>query len=125
MAYPSGPEGDRGEGRAAGHRRGDRPGVAATVGGEDAGDRLTLAEVLDVAEALWVDQIRERTLVERQVYAARMAQNLTGEFDVDNLPDVDKALELFAELMNADDSLDDLSPEDQQRVAVGLPKRRT
>lgn len=79
--------------------------------------------MLDAAEALWVDQIRERTLVERQVAAARMAQ--AEEFDVDNLPDVDKALDLFAQYLATDDSLDDLSPEDEQRLSVGLPKRRT
>lgn len=82
-----------------------------------------MAEVLDAAEAIWLDDIRERTLVERQVIAARMAQ--AEEFDVDNLPDVDKAMEMFAQFLAIDDSTDDLSPEDEQRLSVGLPKRRT
>jgi hypothetical protein len=80
--------------------------------------------VLDVAEALWIDEIRTRTFVERQVIGARMAQ--AEEFDLDALPDVDKALELFAEFLAMDDvSTDDLSPEDEQRIALGLGKRRT
>lgn len=93
------------------------------MGGEEEGDRLTLAEVCDVAEALWVDQIRERTLIERQVIAARMAQ--AEEWDTDNLPDVDKATELFYEFLHGDiETSDDLTPEDEQRLAVGLGRKR-
>lgn len=87
------------------------------------GDRLTLAEVLDVAEALWLDELRARTLVERQVYGSFMA--MAEERDLDALPDVDKAMELHrAWLLSPLDSADDLTPEDEQRVALGLPRKR-
>jgi hypothetical protein len=76
-----------------------------------------------VAEALWLEEIRTRTLVERQVYGVRMAMH-AEEFDVDELPDVDKAVELFYERLSADDSTEDLSPEDERRVALGLGKKR-
>lgn len=78
-----------------------------------------------MAEALWVDQIRERTLVERQVLGARMAQAATDEYDLDALPDVDKALELFYEFLHSEiETSDDLTPEDAQRLAVGLGRKR-
>jgi hypothetical protein len=79
--------------------------------------------VLDAAEALWFDEIRERTLVERRVIAARMAQ--AEEFDLDLLPDVDKAAEAFAEWMSSDvGSPEDLTPEDVRRRAIGLERKR-
>lgn len=46
------------------------------------------------------------------------------EFDVDQLPDLDKALEMFTEWLTSDDTLDDMSPEDERRVALGLGKKR-
>jgi hypothetical protein len=94
-------------------------------GERELGGGLTLAEVLDVAEAILIDQIRERTLIERQVIGARAAMH-AEEFDPDELPDVDKALELFAQALNADADDDEaLTPEDELRLAVGLGKRRT
>jgi hypothetical protein len=78
--------------------------------------------VLDAAEALLADQIRERTLVERRVIGARVAAH-AEEFDPDELPDVDKALELFAQALYAEE--EELTVEDEQRLAVGLGRRRT
>jgi hypothetical protein len=78
--------------------------------------------VLDVAEALWADEIRARVLTERQIVGMRMAQR--EEWDPDILPDVDKAMELFADWLNGDVSTDDLSPEDERRLAVGLGRKR-
>ncbi len=75
-----------------------------------------------MAEVILVDQIRERTLTERAVIGARAAMH-AEEFDPDELPDVDKALELFAQALNAED--EELTPEDELRLAVGLGKRRT
>lgn len=75
----------------------------------------------DAAEALWLDEIRQRSLVERQVYAARMAQ--AEDFDPENLPDLDKAVELFSSWLSSDVSVEDLSPEDERRVALGLGKK--
>lgn len=75
----------------------------------------------DAAEALWLDEIRERTLVERQVYGARMAQ--AEEFDLGNLPDLDKAVELFSSWLRSDESTEELSPEDERRVVLGLGKK--
>lgn len=75
-----------------------------------------------MTEALWLDEIRSRVLVERQVYAARMAQ--AEEFDVDQLPDLDKALEMFAEWLASDEPTESLSPTDERRVALGLGKKR-
>jgi hypothetical protein len=86
-------------------------------------DRLTLAEILDAAEALWLDEIRERTLVERQVTGARMA--FAEEWDPEVLPDLDKAMELHREWLHGPiDSADDLTPEDEQRLALGLGRKR-
>jgi hypothetical protein len=94
-------------------------------GERELGGGLTLAEVLDAAEAILIDQIRERTLIERQVIGARAAMH-AEEFDPDELPDVDKALELFTQALNADADDDEaLTPEDELRLAVGLGKRRT
>ena len=79
--------------------------------------------MLDAAEALWFDEIRERTLVERRVIAARMAH--AEEFDPDLLPDVDKAAEAFAEWISSDvESAEDLTPEDVRRRAIGLERKR-
>lgn len=75
-----------------------------------------------MAEAIWTDEIRERTLTERQVIAARAA--FAEEFDPDDLPDVDKALQLFGDWLNGDVGDDDLSPDDERRLAVGLGKKR-
>lgn len=75
----------------------------------------------DAAEALWIDEIRQRSLVERQVYAARMAQ--AEEFDLENLPDLDKAVELFSSWLRSDESTEELSPEDERRVVLGLGKK--
>lgn len=89
------------------------------------GDRLTLAEILDAAEALWLDEIRERVLVERQVVATFMAASQSEDVDADDLPDVDQALSRFAEWLHSEiDTPDDLTPEDEQRIALGLPRKR-
>ena len=93
------------------------------AGEGERGDRLTLAEILDAAEALWLDEIRERTLVERQVIGARLAQ--AEEWDPETLPDLDKATDLFYEFLHAGiDSAEDLTPEDEQRIALGLGRKR-
>jgi hypothetical protein len=79
--------------------------------------------VCDAAEAIWTDELIERTLVERRVTSARMAQ--AEEWDTDLLPDVDTALERFAAFLYADvDSPTDLTPEDERRLAVGLGRKR-
>jgi hypothetical protein len=78
--------------------------------------------VLDAAEALWADEIRARALAERQIVGMRMAQ--AEEWDPDTLPDVDKAIELFGEWLNGETSAEDLSPEDERRLAVGLGRKR-
>lgn len=78
-----------------------------------------------MAEALWTDEIRERTLRERQVIAARMAQATDPEdWDTDNLPDVDKALELFTDYLNGDVGAEGMSANDERRLAVGLGRKR-
>jgi hypothetical protein len=46
------------------------------------------------------------------------------EFDLDMLPDVDTALRMFAEWMSGDVLTEDLSPEDERRMAVGLGRKR-
>jgi hypothetical protein len=46
------------------------------------------------------------------------------EFDVDELPDVDKATALFYEWLVSDESTEDMSPLDERRVALGLGKKR-
>lgn len=62
-------------------------------------------------------------MVERQVFAARMARQ--EEWDTDLLPDLDTALERFEELLNLDvDPTADLSPDDERRLAVGLSRKR-
>lgn len=78
--------------------------------------------MLDAAEALWADEVRERVLVERQIVGMRMAQ--AEEWDADVLPDVDKALELFRDWLNGDVLMDELTPEDERRLAVGLGRKR-
>ncbi len=78
--------------------------------------------MLDAAEAIVIDEIRERTLVERRVIAARAAMH-AEEFDPDEFPDVDKAIELFTEALNAE--AEEMTPEDELRLAVGLGRRRT
>lgn len=61
--------------------------------------------------------------MERQVVAARMAQ--AEEFDLDMLPDPDKAAGLFYEFLNGEiETADDLSPDDEQRTALGLPRKK-
>jgi hypothetical protein len=65
----------------------------------------------------------ERTLVERRVISARMAR--AEEWDTDLLPDVDAAMEQFTAFLYADvDSPDDLTPEDERRLALGLGRKR-
>lgn len=76
-----------------------------------------------MAEALWLDDLRERTLVERRVAAARLAQ--AEEFDTDLLPDLDEAYTRFNEWLSSGvGSAEDLSPEDERRLAVGLNRKR-
>jgi hypothetical protein len=108
-----GPSGDRVDAGSAG------VGAGGGRGGEAAGGRLTLAEICDVTEAIWTDELRERVLVERQVIAARMAR--AEEWDTDLLPDVDAAMAKFAEWLVSDPE-SGVSTVDARRIAVGLER---